>query len=93
MFAEIYVEALLADEKTADMIWEHWDAGDITDQMAAYAWCVLVTHSDPVEVFSSWARCRRNDCRDSQQGEFIECSCRNGAVNSYERALRILDPA
>jgi hypothetical protein len=25
MFAEIYIEALLADEELADQVWEAWD--------------------------------------------------------------------
>jgi hypothetical protein len=34
MLAEIYVEALLAVEKLADLIWELWDAGVIPDELA-----------------------------------------------------------
>ncbi len=28
---EIYIEALIVDEKLADQVWEAWDAGDIDD--------------------------------------------------------------
>jgi len=38
MLAEIYIEALLIDEELADQIWEVWDAGIITDELAAWAW-------------------------------------------------------
>ena len=41
MLTEIYVEALLVDEDLADQVWEMWDAGVITDEMAAWAWCIL----------------------------------------------------
>ena len=34
MLAEIYVEALLANEALADQVWEAWDAGEIDDQIA-----------------------------------------------------------
>ncbi len=38
MLAEIYIEALLANEELADQVWEAWDAGDIGDFAAAYMW-------------------------------------------------------
>ena len=38
MLVEIYIEALLADEVLADHVWELWNAGVITDEMAAWAW-------------------------------------------------------
>ncbi|MDH3469426.1 MAG: hypothetical protein OES26_26670 [Gammaproteobacteria bacterium] len=38
MLAEIYTEALLVDENLADQVWELWDAGVITDELAASAW-------------------------------------------------------
>lgn len=41
MLIRLYVETLLADEKVADQVWELWNAGDITDDVAALAWfCV-----------------------------------------------------
>jgi len=39
---EIYIEALLVDEELADQVWELWDAGEITDGLAAWAWLILV---------------------------------------------------
>jgi len=37
MLSELYIEALLADEDLADQVWELWDAGIITDGLAAWA--------------------------------------------------------
>jgi hypothetical protein len=34
----LYVEALLADKYLADQVWELWNAGVITDDLAAWAW-------------------------------------------------------
>ena len=38
MFTELYIEALLADEKAADEVWELWASGEISDDLAAWAW-------------------------------------------------------
>jgi len=38
MLTEIYVEALLVDEDLADQVWEAWDAGILTDDLAASSW-------------------------------------------------------
>ena len=35
MLTELYIEALLADENLADQVWEAWNAGAITDELAA----------------------------------------------------------
>ena len=43
MLSRLYVEALLADEELADQVWELWDAGLIPDDLAAWAWCILVS--------------------------------------------------
>ena len=43
MLANLYVDALLADENQADLIWELWNAGVITDEKAALSWFMLVT--------------------------------------------------
>ena len=42
MLTRLYIEALLVDEGLADMVWDAWDAGVITDEAAARAWCILV---------------------------------------------------
>ena len=41
MLTEIYIEAILTDSKLADEVWELWDAGVITDELAALAWCIF----------------------------------------------------
>ena len=44
MLTEIYIEALLADPKAADQIWVAWDAGEICDAVAAWAWWMTALH-------------------------------------------------
>ncbi len=41
MLTEAYVEALLVDEELADLVWEAWDVGIITDDRAVLAWSTL----------------------------------------------------
>lgn len=41
MLTELYIEALFVDEDLADQVWELWDAGVITDDLAGRAWCIL----------------------------------------------------
>ncbi len=41
MLTEIYIEALLVDEELADEVWEAWDAGEIDDRVAAWAWWIV----------------------------------------------------
>ena len=48
MLTSLYVEALLADPDLADQVWELWNAGVITDGVAAMAWLILAT-PDPQE--------------------------------------------
>jgi len=38
MLAEIYVEALVANEELADQVWEAWNKGEIDDQIAWLGW-------------------------------------------------------
>ncbi len=38
MITKIYIEALLVDEELADQVWQAWDAGEISDDIAAWAW-------------------------------------------------------
>ena len=45
MLTELYIEALLADEELADLVWELSEAELITDEMAAMAWCILAACS------------------------------------------------
>jgi len=41
MLTEIYIEALLVDEELADQVWEAWDAGEIDDCAAYFAWLLI----------------------------------------------------
>ncbi len=41
MLTEIYIEALLVDEKRADQVWEAWDGGKIDDDAACRAWMLI----------------------------------------------------
>jgi hypothetical protein len=45
MLVECYIAALLTDERAANEVWELWDAGLISDDLAAWAWW-LVAESD-----------------------------------------------
>ena len=38
MLTDPYIEALLVDEELADMVWELWDRGVISDEIANLAW-------------------------------------------------------
>lgn len=41
MLTEIYLEALLVDEDVADQVWELWNGGFISNEMAPIAWFIL----------------------------------------------------
>ena len=41
MLTEIYIEALLVDEDLADQVWDLWNVGEISEDLAAWAWCIL----------------------------------------------------
>ena len=41
MLTRLYVEALLADPDLADTVWELWNTGVITNEVAAYTWTIL----------------------------------------------------
>lgn len=42
MLTRLYVEAVLADSKLADQVWDIWDAGLIPDDLAAWSWWSIV---------------------------------------------------
>ena len=46
MLPEIYVEALLVDEESADQGWEDWDKGEIEDQVSWLAWQRIADYFD-----------------------------------------------
>ena len=37
VFTRLWIEALLANERLAELVWKAWDAGVITDEIAAWA--------------------------------------------------------
>ena len=43
MLTELYVEALLVDEELADLVWEAWDSGLVSDQIARFDWLFMVS--------------------------------------------------
>jgi len=43
MLTELYIEALLVDKELAVLVWEAWDAGLVTDEVAVFAWSRLAT--------------------------------------------------
>ena len=43
----LYVDPLLTDEKAADEIWELWDSGVISDDLAALAWLGIAVIGEP----------------------------------------------
>lgn len=44
MLTEIYIEALLIDQELADQVWEFWNVGIISSDLAAAAWCILASY-------------------------------------------------
>ena len=42
MLTEIYIQALLVDEELADQVWEAWNKGEISDQIAWLAWWLII---------------------------------------------------
>ena len=47
MLCDDYVEALLANERLADRVWEAWAAGLIDDLTASVAWELVAISSLP----------------------------------------------
>ncbi len=41
MLTEIYIEALLVNQKLADQVWELWNAGQTDDETACIAWMLI----------------------------------------------------
>ncbi len=50
MLAEIYISALLVDEKFADQV---WDKGEIDDQMACLAWWLITINAKQTDQSST----------------------------------------
>ena len=43
MLTELYIEVVLVDEDLADLVWEAWNAGLVSDEVTAVAWSILAT--------------------------------------------------
>ncbi len=43
MFTEFFIKALLVDEELANLAWESWDAGLISDDGATWSWLLNAT--------------------------------------------------
>ena len=52
MLTEIYIEALLVDEKMADQVWEAWDRGLMDDEVAALAWTLITSGNLPILYYT-----------------------------------------
>jgi hypothetical protein len=50
MLVDLYVEALLIDEGLADEVWELWNAGLISDDLAAMAWWIIALEQTQNEI-------------------------------------------
>ena len=50
MFTELYIEALLVDDDLADQVWEQWNAGFITDEIAVWAWWLIQKRLNELET-------------------------------------------
>ena len=67
MLTEIYIEALLVDEELADQVWEAWDKGEISDEVAWLGWW-LIAHPIKVGQMSCTAACEFSSIRTEQRG-------------------------
>ncbi len=41
MLTETYIEALLVDEEMADQVWDAWDSGLASSEVAFLAWVLI----------------------------------------------------
>ena len=48
MLAEIYIEALLVNEKLADQVWVAWDKGEIDDRTSTFGWTLIAINVSAV---------------------------------------------
>ena len=51
MLTDIYLSALLVDEKLADQVYEAWDEGEIDDQVPLLAWSLITLNGKQSENF------------------------------------------
>jgi hypothetical protein len=48
MFSRLYIGALLIDADLADQLWELWDVGLISDELAGMLWAAIPTAAIPI---------------------------------------------
>jgi len=46
-------QGFLADPELADQVWGLWNAGDITDGVAAWAWSMVVAYAHQLPISNS----------------------------------------
>ena len=46
MLIDAYIAAILNNEEAADLIWELWHHGLISDALARMAWCIVALDLD-----------------------------------------------
>ncbi len=56
MLTEIYIEALLVDEESAEQVWAAWDRGEIDDQVAWSAWWLITINAKQTDQSSTTLR-------------------------------------
>ena len=56
MLCELYIEALLVDERMTDQIWEAWLTGKVGSLTASLMW-LLIVDRDAVSLFSLCSSC------------------------------------
>ncbi len=55
MLTRLYIEALLVDEEAADVIWEAWDAGEISTYWAVWGWWLVTANVRFTPGSGHWA--------------------------------------
>ncbi len=51
MLTEIYIEALLVDEKLADQVWKAWISQEVDDETACMAWLLIAGLVCPTDQY------------------------------------------
>ncbi len=49
MLTRLYLEAILVGPELADMVWEAWDSGVITNEQSKSAWIIIANEEDYFE--------------------------------------------
>ncbi len=87
MLTEIYIEALLVDEKLADQVWEAWDAAEISNDIAALTWW-SIGRTGPIYARSTSSQVfDLIDCRTNLQKNFRISKAFFWAMSVYCKCL------